>query len=148
MDVIDAKTMKVLKNYPLNPCGGPTGLALDAKNKRFFTVCRENKGLSVVDETSGKVIATLPIGAGVDAVAYDPATKLIFASNGDGTTTIIKQKTADDYAVVQTLKTQYRAKTLALDTKTHKIYLSVADIAPGTKNSVPGTFKVMIYKME
>ncbi|MVN21422.1 YncE family protein [Mucilaginibacter arboris] len=148
MDVIDAKTMKVLKNFSLNPCGGPTGLALDAQNKRLFTVCRENKGLSVVDETSGKVIATVPIGAGVDAVAYDPATKLIFASNGDGTTTIIKQKTADDYVVVQTLKTQVRAKTLALDTKTHKIYLSVADMVAGTRNAVPGTFKVLVFKME
>lgn len=148
MDVIDAKTLKVLKNYPLSPCGGPTGLALDAKNKRLFTVCRENKGLSVVDETSGKVISTVPIGTGVDAVAYDPQTKLIFASNGDGTTTIIKQKTADDYAVVQTLKTQYRAKTLALDTKTHKIYLSVAEMVAGTRTAVPGTFKVLVYKME
>ncbi len=148
MNVIDAKAMKVLHNYPLSPCGTPTGLALDAKNKRLFTVCRENKGLSVVDETSGKVIATVPIGAGVDAVAYDPATKLIFASNGDGTTTIIKQKTADDYAVVQTLKTQVRVKTLALDTKTHKLYLSVADMVAGTRNAVPGTFKVLVYRME
>ena len=148
MDVIDAKTMKVLKNFPLAPCGGPTGLALDARNKRLFTVCRENKGLSVVDETSGKVIATVPIGAGVDAVAYDPQTKLIFASNGDGTTTIIKQKTADEYAVVQTLQTQFRAKTLALNTKTHKIYLSVADMVAGTRKAVPGTFKVLVYKME
>ena len=148
MDVIDAKTMKVLKNFPLNPCGGPTGLALDAKNKRLFTVCRENKGLSVVDETSGKVIATLPIGTGVDAVAYDPQTKLVFASNGDGTVTIIKQKTADEYAVVQTLKTQARARTMALDTKTHKIYLSVAEMVAGTRTAVPGTFRVLVYKME
>ncbi|WP_419803015.1 hypothetical protein [Mucilaginibacter sp.] len=148
MDVIDAKTMKVLKNFPLAPCGGPTGLALDARNKRLFTVCRENKGLSVVDETSGKVIATVPIGAGVDAVAYDPQTKLIFASNGDGTTTIIKQKTADEYAVLQTLQTQFRAKTLALNTKTHKIYLSVADMVAGTRKAVPGTFIVLVYKME
>ena len=148
MNVIDAKAMKVLKNYPLNPCGGPTGITLDAKNKRLFTVCRENKGLSVVDETGGKVITTVPIGTGVDAVAYDPATKLIFASNGDGTTTIIKQKSADEYAVVQTLKTQVRAKTLALDTKTHKIYLSVADMVAGTRTAVPGSFKVLVYKME
>ena len=148
MDVIDAKMMKVLKNFPLNPCGRPTGLAFDARNKRLFIVCRENKGLSVVNETSGKVITTVPIGAGVDAVAYDPETKLIFASNGDGTATVIKQKTADEYEVVQTLKTQVRAKTLALDTKTHKIYLSVADMATGTRNAVPGTFKVLVYKMQ
>ena len=148
MDVIDAKTMKVLKNFPLAPCGGPTGLALDAKNHRLFTVCRENKGLSVVDEFSGKVIATVPIGAGVDAVVYDAANKLIFASNGDGTATIIQQKTADNYEVLQTLKTQYRAKTMALDSKTHKIYFSVADMVKGTRNAVPGTFKVLVFGIE
>src|SRR3984893_15918361 len=112
--VIDTKTMKAVKTYPLAPCGGPTGLAIDLKNQRLFTVCRENKGMSVVDISSGKVITTLPIGAGVDAVAYDPDSKLIFASNGDGTTTIIKQESADDYKLVQTLNTQVRAKTMAL----------------------------------
>jgi hypothetical protein len=92
------------------------------------------------------VVATVPIGAGVDAVAYDAETKLIFCSNGDGTTTIIKQQSADQYKVVQTLATQTRAKTLALDTKTHKIYLSVATMEAGTRRAIPGTFKLLIYK--
>lgn len=148
MDVIDAKAMKVLKNYPLAPCGGPTGLALDAADHRLFTVCRENKGLSVLDENSGKVIATVPIGAGVDAVAYDAENKLLFASNGDGTATIIKQKSADSYEVLQTLETQSRAKTMALDAKTHKIYFSVADMVKGTRQAIPGTFKVLVFGME
>jgi YVTN family beta-propeller protein len=148
LNVIDSKTLKVLKNYPLAPCGGPTGLALDAANQRVFTVCRENKGMSVVDINTGKVTATIPIGAGVDAVAYDAETKLVFCSNGDGTTTIIKQKTADEYSVIQTLKTAVRAKTLALDTKTHKIYLSVAEFEPGTRKPLPGTFKVLVYKLQ
>jgi YVTN family beta-propeller protein len=148
MNVIDSKTLKVIKNFNLSPCGGPTGLALDLKNNRAFTVCRENKGMSVVDITTGKVITTVAIGAGVDAVAYDPETKLIFVSNGDATTTIIKQQTADQYSVVQTLPTQVRAKTLALDTKTHKIYLSVAQLEPGTRKAVPGTFTVLVYKMQ
>ena len=147
LKAIDTKTFKVLSTYPLTPCGGPTGLAMDAINKRLFTVCRENKGMSVIDMISGKIIATIPIGAGVDAVAYDAVTKLIFCSNGDATTTIIKQETADKYAVVQTLETQIKAKTLALDTKTHKIYLSVADFTPGTKNAIPNSFKVLVYKM-
>jgi hypothetical protein len=82
----------------------------------------------------------------VDAVAYDPVQKLIFCSNGDGTTTIIQQESADEYKVVQTLATQYRAKTLALDKKTHKIYLSVADFQPGTRNIIPDTFTVLVYK--
>jgi DNA-binding beta-propeller fold protein YncE len=148
LNVIDTKTMKVIKNYPLAPCGGPTGLALDAKNQRLFTVCRENKGMSVVDINSGKVIATLPIGQGVDAVAYDPETHYVFCSNGDSTTTIIKQESADVYSVVQTLYTEVRAKTFALDSRTHNIYLSVAKMQPGTRNAIPGTFHVLVYKMK
>jgi len=146
LNVIDSKSLKVIKNYPLAPCGGPTGLALDAVNQRVFTVCRENKGVSVVDINTGKVTATLPIGAGVDAVVYDPETKLIFCSCGDGVTTIIKQKSADEYEVIQSLKTAERARTMALDTKTHKIYLSVAQFEPGTRKAVPNTFKVLVFK--
>ena len=148
MNVIDTKTLKVIKNFSLSPCGGPTGLALDLKTNRAFTVCRENKGMSVVNIATGKVITTVPIGAGVDAVAFDEATKLIFVSNGDGTTTIIKQLSADNYNVIQTLNTQVRAKTLALDIKTHKIYLSVAQYEAGTRKVVPGTFSVLVYKMQ
>ena len=148
LNVIDTKTLKVIMNYPLAPCGGPTGLALDNAHHRIFSVCRQNKGMSVVDATSGKVIVTLPIGAGVDAVAYDPETKLIFCSCGDGTTTIIKQQSADEYSVIQTLKTPVRAKTMALDTKTHKIYLSVAEFEPGTRKVLPNTFKVLVYKLQ
>ena len=147
LNVIDAVTMKVIRNYPLAPCGGPTGLAYDAKHQLVFTGCRENKGMSVVDTKTGNVIATLPIGAGVDAVAYDPSTNLIFCSNGDSTTTIIKQKSKTDYAVVQTLFTKVRAKTMALDRDTHKIYLSVAKFEPGTRNVIPGSFEVLVYKM-
>jgi DNA-binding beta-propeller fold protein YncE len=147
LNVIDANTMKVLRNYPLSPCGGPTGLALDLPNNRVFTGCRENKGMSVVDIGSGKVISTLPIGGGVDAVVYDAATKLIFCSNGDSTTTIIKQNSANDYAVVQTLYTRVRAKTMALDKLTHKIYLSAPKFEPGTRNIIPGSFAVLVYKM-
>jgi YVTN family beta-propeller protein len=148
LDVIDTKTQKVIKNYPLTPCGGPTGLALDEKNNRLFTVCRENKGMSVIDALTGKVIITIPIGAGVDAVAYDAETKQILVSNGDATTTIIKQLSANEYKTVQTLTTQTRAKTLALDTKTHKIYLSVAEFEKGTRKVVPGTFAVLVYKLQ
>lgn len=146
LNVIDSKSLKVIKNYPLAPCGGPTGLALDAVNQRLFTVCRENKGVSVVDINTGKVTATLPIGAGVDAVVYDPETKLIFCSCGDGVTTIIKQKSADEYEVIQSLKTAERAKTMALDTKTHKIYLSVAKFETGTRKTIANTFKVLVFK--
>lgn len=146
LKVIDTKTMTVKATYPLSPCGGPTGIALDPVNNRLFTGCRTNKGLSVVDAGSGKVITTLPIGAGVDAVVYDAANKLIFASNGDATVTIIKQESADKYKVIQTLATQPRAKTMAMDKATKKIYLSAPQFEPGTRKIVPGTFTVYVYK--
>ncbi|HLX90211.1 MAG TPA: YncE family protein [Puia sp.] len=145
--VIDTRSNAVIDSFDLAPCGGPTGLAIDSINHKLFTVCRENKGMSVIDIPTGKVTATVPIGAGVDAVAYDAKTKLVFCSNGDATTTIIRQDGPDQYTVVQTLATQTRAKTMALDTKTHKIYLSVADLVAGTRNVVPGTFKVLVYAM-
>jgi len=146
--VIDTKALKVVNNYPLAPCGGPTGIALDAANNRIFSVCRQNKGMSVVDIATGKVVTTVPIGAGVDAVIYDEARKLVFCSNGDGTTTIIKQETADQYSVIQTLQTQNRAKTMAFDNKTNKIYLSVQDFEKGTRNAIPNTFRVLVYKVQ
>jgi YVTN family beta-propeller protein len=146
LKVIDTKTMTVKATWPLAPCGGPTGLALDVASGRLFTGCRTNKGLSVVDSKTGQVIATLPIGAGVDAVVYDADDKLIFASNGDATTTIIKQNSANDYTVVQTLATQPRAKTMAMDKKTKKIYLSAPTFETGTRKIVPGSFAVYVYK--
>src|SRR5260221_3609016 len=146
MKVIDAKNWTVKTTWPLAPCGAPTGLALDAANGRLFTGCRTNKGLSVVDIKTGKVITTIAIGAGVDAVVYDAADKLIFISNGDATLTIIKQESADKYTVVQTLATAPRAKTMALDKKTKKIYLSAPEFQPGTRDIGPGTFAVLVYK--
>ncbi|HLY68720.1 MAG TPA: YncE family protein [Puia sp.] len=148
LKVIDTKALEVKATYPLAPCGKPTGLAFDAVHNRIFTGCRDNKGLSVLDAASGKVITTLPIGAGVDAVCYDPGSSLIFCSCGDATTTIIKQDGADSYQVIQTLATQVRAKTMALDPQTHKIYLSVASYENGTRNIVPGTFTILVYKMQ
>ncbi|KAI9453490.1 cytochrome cd1-nitrite reductase-like protein [Russula earlei] len=146
LKVIDTKTLEVKATYPLAPCGGPTGIAFDAANQRLFTGCRTNKGLSVVDAITGKVITTLPIGAGVDAVVYDAETKKIYVSNGDATLTIIQQKSADEYIVIQTLSTQYRAKTMALDKKTKKIYVSAPEFEPGTRKIKPGTFAVLVYK--
>lgn len=146
LDVIDTKTMKVIRNFPLGPCGGPTGIAIDIVNNRLFTVCRQNKGMSVIDITTGKVLQTLPIGAGVDAVVYDAQNKLIITSNGDGTANFFKQNTADSYEPVQTLKTQNRAKTMAIDMETHKLYFPVVDFQQGTRNQVPDTFKILVYR--
>lgn len=148
LDVIDTKRMKVVANYPLAPCGGPTGLALDKTHQRLFTACRENKGMSVVDVKSGKIITTLPIGGGVDAVVYDADRQLIFCSNGEGNVTIIQQQTPDHYRVVQTLETQPRARTMALDLQTDKLYLSVAKFENNSRKIIPGTFEVLVYKKD
>jgi len=146
MKIIDSKGSRLIDSIELAPCGAPVALGYDAKNKRLFAGCRENKGMSVIDPATKKIIETLPICPAVDAIVYDAVTKLIFCS-GDGTTTIIKQETANKYTVVQTLATAYKAKTMAIDYKTHKIYLSVADYEPGTKKIKPGTFRVLVYKM-
>lgn len=148
LDIIDTKTFKVIHNYDLSPCGGPTGMALDKVNQRLFTVCRANKGMSVVNINTGKIIQTLPIGAGVDAVKYDAVNKLVFVSNGDGTATIFKQTNPDKYELLQTLTTQNRAKTMALDPITHKIYFSVADFEKGTNKAVPNSFKLLVYHLK
>jgi DNA-binding beta-propeller fold protein YncE len=145
LNVIDSKNLKVINTFPLAPCDHPTGLALDLNDKRAFTVCRGNKGMSVVDIASGKVVATVPIGAGVDAVKYDAENKIVFCSNGDGTATIVKQNSADDYKVVQTLTTTYRAKTMAFDKQTGNIYFSAAKF-DDNKKILPNTFEVLIYK--
>jgi len=147
LNVIDVKKGVVLKSYPLSPCDGPTGLAIDQVHQRLFTVCRKNKGMSVVDLSDGKVIATVSIGTGVDAVTYDIQTGLIICSNGDGTATIIHQDNANTYSVVQTLTTSWKAKTHAYDPKTKKLYFTCFDMTPGNKARVPDSFKVLVYKM-
>jgi DNA-binding beta-propeller fold protein YncE len=148
LNVIDSKTGTLLTSFPLDPCGGPTGLAIDLKHQRLYTVCRKNKGMTVVEIPSGKVIATVPIGAGVDAVSYDPSTGLIICSNGDGTATIVHQDSPDNYAVVQTLNTQWRAKTHAYDPQTKTIYFCAFDLQSDNKTRIPDSFKVLVYKMK
>jgi YVTN family beta-propeller protein len=151
----DPKTLEVKQHWSLAPqCDSPSGLAIDTKTRRLFPVC-ENKVMAVVDADSGKVITTVPTGAGTDAAAFDPGTRQAFASNGqDGTLTVIKEETPDKFAVVENAKTQRGARTMALDTKTHRIYLSDAEMgetpAPTTENPrprpkmVPGSFKVLV----
>jgi hypothetical protein len=102
--------------------------------------------MEVINTANNKIVITLPICKAVDAIVYDAFTGLIFCS-GDGTTTIIKQESADKYSVAQTIVTKQRAKTMALDNKTHKIYISSVDYEPGTKKILPGTFALLVYKM-
>ena len=99
---------------------------MDLRNRRLFLGCR-SKAMAVVDADSGKVITTLPIGDHVDATAFDPETKLIFNSNGEGTISVIHQDSPDSYSAVETVKTVPRAKTMVLDPKTHRLFLSTAE---------------------
>jgi DNA-binding beta-propeller fold protein YncE len=120
---IDSKAGKVLAHWPLAPGEGPTGLALDREHHRLYSGC-SNKMMVVLDADQGKVLATLPVGAGVDGVAFDPQLGLAASANGrDGTLTAVKEDPAGTFKVVQTLKTANGARTITSDPKTHQFYL-------------------------
>jgi DNA-binding beta-propeller fold protein YncE len=123
---INSRELKVEQRWPTAPCASPSSMAMDRPNRRLFLGCR-SKVMAVVDADSGKVITTLPIGDHVDATAFDPDTKLIFNANGEGTITVIHQDSPDKYSVVETVKTAPRAKTMALDPKTHRLFLSTVE---------------------
>lgn len=123
---INSRTLKVEQRWPTAPCSSPSSMAIDRANHRLFLGCR-SKVMAVMNADTGKVIATLPIGDHVDATAFDPQTKLIFNSNGEGTVTVIRQEDPDKYSLVETVKTLPRAKTMALDPKTHRLFLSSAE---------------------
>jgi len=125
----DAKTLKILNTWSIAPCEEPSGMAIDMVHKRLFAGCH-NQLMAVVDYTNGKVVATIPIGKGVDANRFDPGTGLAFASCGDGTITVAHQDSPDKYTVVQTIATERGARTMALDTKNHNIYTVTAEFGP------------------
>jgi DNA-binding beta-propeller fold protein YncE len=125
----DSKTLKVVHTWQIAPCEDPAGLAIDVVHKRLFAGCR-NQLLAVVDYTNGKVVATVPIGKGVDANRFDPGTGLAFASCGDGTITVAHQDSPDKYSLVQTIGTQRGARTMTLDTKNHNVYTVTAEFGP------------------
>jgi YVTN family beta-propeller protein len=150
--VIDTKSQQVVTNWPSAPGEEASGIAIDLKNHRLFLGCG-NKLMVMMDSTNGKVLATVPIGQGVDGSAFDPETGFAFAScGGDGTTTIAHEDTPDKLTVVQTLTTERSARTMAIDPKTHKIYLPSAKFeapAEGQRRGkmVPGSFKILVYGM-
>jgi YVTN family beta-propeller protein len=146
--VIDTKTHKVIHRWPIAPGEGASGLAIDEKNHRLFLGC-DNHLMVMMDSTSGNVLASVPIGDGVDGCAFDPGSQLAFASCGDGTTTIAHED-GDTLTVVETLKTEKNARTMTIDPATHKIYLPTAQFgapAEGQRRGkmVPGTFKILVY---
>jgi DNA-binding beta-propeller fold protein YncE len=124
-------------------------LAIDAANSRLFIGCRSHV-LAVMDTANGKVITTLPIGDHVDAVAFDSDNKMIFASNGDGTVSVVHQKSPNEYESVGDIQTQKSAKTMALDPKTKRLFLSAAEMVPfgGRSRRKPGSFTILVVERQ
>jgi DNA-binding beta-propeller fold protein YncE len=151
--VFESKSLKVLDRWSIAPGEEPSGLAFDRAHNRLFSVCG-NEMMIVVDATSGKVVTSLPIGAGVDAAAYDPTMHLAFASNGEGTLTVVREETPEKFSVVENVATQRSCRTMALDEETHRVYLSGATFGPTPAPTAehprprptiePGSFVVLI----
>ena len=158
MTEFDTRTLKVIRTFSLAPCKIPTGLDIDMAHKRLFVGCRSGV-LAVVSYPEGKVVATMPIGPGVDSTRFDPKTQLVFAScgGGNGTITVAHEDTPDKYTLVQTIDTERGARTMALDQGNHNIYTVTSDFGPPpppTKEEphprpsvISSTFRLLIYSL-
>ena len=152
---IDARKLTVTKRWSTAPCKNPVSMAIDTKNHRLFSGCRSGV-MAVSDYKAGKIVATLPIGAGVDGAGYDPVTHDAFASNADGTLTVIHQNGRDNYHVLETVQTSPGSRNMGLDPVSHRIYLAAAKFGPRPDSSasnprrrppmIPGSFGVMVVE--
>jgi len=152
---IDAAAMKVLRRWPLAPCESPSGLAIDREHHRLFSGCH-NQVMAISDAQAGKVVATVPIGQGVDANRFDPGTQLAFASTGDGNITVVHEDGPDTYTVVGNVATKRGARTMEVDLKSHVVYTVSADFgqppAPTSDQPrprppiLPGTFALLVLE--
>ena len=148
----DSNKLTVENRWKIAPGEEPSGLAMDRKHRRLFSVC-SNKLMVIVNADTGQVVTTLPICAGTDAAGFDPETGYAFSSNGEGTLTVVHEDSADKFSVVDTVPTQVRARTMALDTKTHQVFLVTAQFgAPPAATAqqprprapmVPGSFTLL-----
>lgn len=131
--VLDSRKLAVLGRYSLGTGQKPTGLAIDRKNRRLFSTCRDSKTMVILDADTGKIQTSLPIGAGVDAAAFDPDLHLALCSNGDATLTVVREESPTQFTLVENVPTAGGAKTMALDVRTHRVYLLSAAETKGTK---------------
>lgn len=136
----DAQKLTETHRWPLAPCKSPSGLAMDVKNRRLFSVCDE-KVMAVVNADTGKVVATPEICDGPDAAGFDPATGYAFASCGDGHLTVVHEDSPDKFTVVEQVATKRSARTMGLDLKTHKIFLPSAEFDPPAPGERRGKMK-------
>jgi YVTN family beta-propeller protein len=149
---LDSRDLKVTRRWPLAGGDGPTGLAWDPQKKRLFSGCANEK-LLVSDAEAGTIVASLPIGWGVDATAFDAERRLAFSSNGQGTVTVVAENESG-YTVAQTVATAVGSKTMVLDPKSHRIYLGTAQYGPAPAATadhphphgemIPGSFGILV----
>lgn len=154
---LDTRAMSVKAHYPLAPCEEPTGMARDRVRGRLIIGCG-NSTMAIMDEKTGKLITTVKVGAGVDAAGFDPANQLAFTSNGEGTLSVVREEKDGSFTPLATVPTQRGARTMALDPKTHKIYMSTAEYGPAPAPTadrprprppvIPGSFTVLVLEMK
>jgi DNA-binding beta-propeller fold protein YncE len=152
---INARTLNVTATFSLAPYKDPAGTTMDPATRRLFIACRSQSFL-VLDADTGKILQTFPIGARNDAAKFDPGAKLAFASNGDGTLNILREDRTGNGTLMETVPTEFGARTMAVDEKTHRLFLPSADFAPAvppTKENpnprramVPGTFRILVVE--
>jgi DNA-binding beta-propeller fold protein YncE len=150
---LDSQALKVLETWPMAPCGQPSSMDIDRAHQRVSVGCRSGV-MAVVDANSGKIVATQPIGKGVDAAEFDPDRGLVYFSSGDGTMAVFHEDSPDKYTLVDSVKTQSGARTMAIDRKTGRAFLSVAEYGPRPNAKagnptprapmVPGSFSVLV----
>jgi DNA-binding beta-propeller fold protein YncE len=153
--VVDTRTLTVKARWPVAPAGAPVGMEMDREHRRIFSVGRGPLFLVMMDADSGKVIQSLPVSAGVDAAIFDPESALLYVSTRAGKIHIFHEDSPDKLTEIETLKTEYGAKTMGFDPKTHNLFLTTADFrtapAPAKEDPhperkpIPGTFRVLIY---
>jgi len=148
---IDAKAAKVSRRWPTAPCKQPVAMAIDTAHHRIFSGCRSGV-MAVSDYQNGKVVAIVPIGTGVDGAGYDPASADAFASNADGTLTVVHQDTPDKYSVIQTLQTSTGSRNMGLDLAMHRLFVAAAKFGPppatgrGRAPVMPGSFGLLVIE--
>jgi DNA-binding beta-propeller fold protein YncE len=152
---LDAATLSVRARWPLAGCEEPTGLALDRAHARLFSTCGNGR-MVVVDAGTGRIVGSLPIGRGVDGSAFDPATGLAFASNGEGTITVVREESADSFRVLGNVTTRRGARTMTLDPLTHRLFTVSAAFGPPPAPTaeqprprpsiVPGSFTLLVLE--
>jgi DNA-binding beta-propeller fold protein YncE len=152
---IDARTLSIVATYPLAPHAEPAGMVMDPKTRRLFVGCR-SKSFLVLDADSGKILNAFPMGEKNDAAKFDPGLKLAFASNGDGTIAVVHEDGGDTFTLVETVKTEVGARTMAVDPKTHRLFLPSCDWTPASlvtngapaqkQSMVPGSFRILVLE--